>query len=111
MLMGGATALQLPSTGTSPPAPRPLSRRAFGLLGPAAAALPFFLRPLAAALAAEGGGGGAAALQFSTAASGLQWADAKTGSGSPPQPGAQVVVDYVMSTTGARYTKRKTSYG
>jgi len=42
-------------------------------------------------------------LQFSTAASGLQWADAKVGSGQPLKPGSPVAIDYVMSTTGARY--------
>lgn len=42
-------------------------------------------------------------LQFNTAASGLQWADAKVGSGQPLKSGSPVVIDYVMSTTGARY--------
>uniref|UniRef100_A0A7S2I6Z6 peptidylprolyl isomerase n=1 Tax=Helicotheca tamesis TaxID=374047 RepID=A0A7S2I6Z6_9STRA len=45
----------------------------------------------------------ASSLEFSTASSGLQWADAKVGSGSPPQPGQPTAIDYVMSTTGARY--------
>mmetsp|Transcript_21514 Transcript_21514/g.32018 ORF Transcript_21514/g.32018 Transcript_21514/m.32018 type:complete len:251 (-) Transcript_21514:561-1313(-) len=43
------------------------------------------------------------ALDFSTSPSGLQWADAKVGSGSPPQTGQPAAIDYVMSTTGARY--------
>jgi hypothetical protein len=44
-------------------------------------------------------------LQFTTAKSGLQWADARVGSSGSPAPtkGATVAVDYVMSTTGARY--------
>ena len=42
-------------------------------------------------------------LQFSTAASGIQWADAKVGSGSAKQVGEVTAVDYVLSTTGARY--------
>lgn len=42
-------------------------------------------------------------LQFSTEPSGLQWADAKVGSGPPLKPGSPVAIDYVMSTTGARY--------
>eukprot|EP00747_Dinoflagellata_sp_TGD_P028500 gnl/TRDRNA2_/TRDRNA2_133307_c0_seq3.p1 gnl/TRDRNA2_/TRDRNA2_133307_c0~~gnl/TRDRNA2_/TRDRNA2_133307_c0_seq3.p1 ORF type:complete len:264 (+),score=19.99 gnl/TRDRNA2_/TRDRNA2_133307_c0_seq3:202-993(+) len=42
-------------------------------------------------------------LEFSTAPSGLQWADAKTGSGSPAEAGNKVAIDFVMSTTGARY--------
>ena len=43
----------------------------------------------------------AAELNFATSSSGLQWADAKVGAGSPPQNGDPVVIDYVMSTTGA----------
>ena len=42
-------------------------------------------------------------LKFATAPSGLQWADAKVGSGQPLKPGSPVAIDYVMSTTGARY--------
>ena len=42
-------------------------------------------------------------LQFSTSASGIQWADAKLGSGSPKVVGDVTAVDYVLSTTGARY--------
>ena len=42
-------------------------------------------------------------LTFRTSASGIQWADAKVGSGSPKQVGDVTAVDYVLSTTGARY--------
>ena len=45
----------------------------------------------------------AADLQFFTASTGLQWADAKVGSGPPKRTGDLVAIDYVMSTTGARY--------
>jgi len=34
---------------------------------------------------------------------GFQYADAKVGSGSPLQTGSRVAIDYVMSTSGARY--------
>ena len=43
-------------------------------------------------------------LIFQTAPSGLQYADAKVGTGVPiTQKGSPVAIDYVMSTTGARY--------
>ena len=42
-------------------------------------------------------------LSFSKARNGLEYADAKVGSGSPFKAGQRVAVDYVMSTTGARY--------
>jgi peptidylprolyl isomerase len=42
-------------------------------------------------------------LQFSTSRSGLQWADARIGNGQTLKPGSPVAIDYVMSTTGARY--------
>lgn len=42
-------------------------------------------------------------LQFTTSVSGIQWADAKVGTGSPKQVGEATAVDYVLSTTGARY--------
>ena len=45
----------------------------------------------------------AAELTFSTSASGIQWADAKLGNGTPKQLGDVTAVDYVLSTTGARY--------
>jgi len=34
---------------------------------------------------------------------GFQFADVKMGSGTPPAAGQRVAIDYVMSTTGARY--------
>jgi len=76
-----------------PPTLLSLSRRALLLL-PACAPL---LEPLAA------GAASAPQLTFSTAGSGLQWADVKVGTGSSPQVGNRVAIDYVMSTTGARY--------
>mmetsp|Transcript_53795 Transcript_53795/g.123388 ORF Transcript_53795/g.123388 Transcript_53795/m.123388 type:complete len:208 (+) Transcript_53795:47-670(+) len=42
-------------------------------------------------------------LSFSTSSTGLQWADAKVGSGEAPKEGSSVAIDYSMSTTGARY--------
>jgi len=43
-------------------------------------------------------------LNFITTPSGLQYADAKVGSGPPlTTPGSPLAIDYVMSTTGARY--------
>jgi len=44
-------------------------------------------------------------LQFTTTPTGLQYAEVKAGSTSSPSPtnGQAVSVDYVMSTTGARY--------
>jgi len=45
----------------------------------------------------------ARALDFMTSASGIEWADAKVGSGQPYKSGQRCAVDYVMSTSGARY--------
>ena len=43
-------------------------------------------------------------LDFTTAPSGLQYADAKLGTGPPlTTQGSPIAIDYVMSTTGARY--------
>mmetsp|Transcript_29172 Transcript_29172/g.48220 ORF Transcript_29172/g.48220 Transcript_29172/m.48220 type:complete len:216 (-) Transcript_29172:168-815(-) len=43
-------------------------------------------------------------LNFVTAkSSGIQWADAKVGSGPETKVGSPVAIDYVLSTTGARY--------
>jgi hypothetical protein len=42
-------------------------------------------------------------LSFQTSSSGMQWADAKIGSGNALRPGGTATIDYVMSTTGARY--------
>lgn len=50
----------------------------------------------AAAAAAPG-------LTFEKSSSGIEWADAKVGTGTPLQPGATATIDYVLSTTGARY--------
>lgn len=48
----------------------------------------------------------AADLKFDTAPSGIQWADAKIGTGAALKPGSQATIDYVLSTTGARYGSR-----
>ena len=43
-------------------------------------------------------------LKFTESPSGLQYSDAKVGTGQPiTQKGSPVTIDYVMSTTGARY--------
>mmetsp|Transcript_15655 Transcript_15655/g.23715 ORF Transcript_15655/g.23715 Transcript_15655/m.23715 type:complete len:213 (-) Transcript_15655:73-711(-) len=42
-------------------------------------------------------------LTFATSSSGLKWADAKVGNGPETKQGSSVTVDYVLSTTGARY--------
>ena len=42
-------------------------------------------------------------LVYSTSASGIQWADSKVGSGPSKAIGEITAIDYVMSTTGARY--------
>ena len=42
-------------------------------------------------------------LKFETSSSGIQWADARVGTGVPLKSGATATIDYVMSTTGARY--------
>lgn len=73
----------------------PNSRRTF--LGSAAAIAASL--PVVANAAAE-----PPALNFRTdTASGIQWADAKVGSGAEAQAGSTVSIDYVLSTTGARY--------
>mmetsp|Transcript_6278 Transcript_6278/g.9119 ORF Transcript_6278/g.9119 Transcript_6278/m.9119 type:complete len:208 (+) Transcript_6278:121-744(+) len=68
-----------------------LSRRSF-LIVPAG--IPFILEPAVA---------NSAELNFSTSKSGIQWADAKVGTGPVPSMGSNVSIDYVLSTTGARY--------
>ena len=45
----------------------------------------------------------AADLTFQMSSSGIQWADAKVGTGAALKTGATATIDYVMSTTGARY--------
>lgn len=47
--------------------------------------------------------GSAPSLNFETSKSGIQWADAKIGTGATPSQGQTVAIDYVLSTTGARY--------
>lgn len=42
-------------------------------------------------------------LSFTTTPTGLQYADVKLGSGPQPTQGSTISIDYVMSTTGARY--------
>ncbi|KAL7519303.1 hypothetical protein ACHAWX_004088 [Stephanocyclus meneghinianus] len=42
-------------------------------------------------------------LSYATTPTGLQYADVKLGTGPPPTVGSTVSIDYVMSTTGARY--------
>ena len=42
-------------------------------------------------------------LDFSTSKSGIKWADAKVGTGQTLEMGGTASVDYVLSTTGARY--------
>lgn len=43
----------------------------------------------------------ASGLKYVTSPSGLQWADSKIGAGPPPQMGAKISIDYIMSSTGA----------
>lgn len=59
--------------------------------------------PIPLAAAAPHAAFAAAELVFKTASSGVQWADAKVGTGQAFQKGQPVAIDYVMSTTGARY--------
>ena len=40
---------------------------------------------------------------FQTSSTGLQWSDAKLGSGQPFGRGSSIAMDYTMQTTGARY--------
>lgn len=42
-------------------------------------------------------------LEFETSKSGIQYADAKVGTGQPLKNGSTATMDYVLSTTGARY--------
>ena len=69
--------------------PRSLTRRS--VFGAA-----FALTPLAVAADQS-------SLEFKTAKSGIQYADAKPGTGEAFVKGERVAIDYVMSTTGARY--------
>lgn len=83
---GGASTSTMLST-------EPFSRRSLLL------SVPPLLMPVASHAASQKG----ADLDFTTSPSGLQWADATPGSGSPFKVGQTVTIDYVMSTTGARY--------
>ena len=57
-----------------------------------------------ATLASEARRARAADFTFVTAGPpGFQYADVKVGTGAAPTKGSKVVIDYVMSTTGARY--------
>jgi hypothetical protein len=91
------------STATGLSQPR-MTRRSALLLGPAAilsSAATVIAIPAAADAASAGPD-----LQFQTSASGMQWADAKVGTGTPLKRGTTATIDYVMSTTGARYGSR-----
>jgi peptidylprolyl isomerase len=88
--------------------PRQALRRALLLVAAAAALKPLQRRAAlggltSAALAQTPLSARAEELSFSKTRNGLEWADAKVGSGSPFRTGQRVAVDYVMSTTGARY--------
>ena len=88
--------------------PRQALRRALLLVAAAAALKPLQRRAAlggltSAALAQTPLSARADELSFSKARNGLEYADAKVGSGSPFRTGQRVAVDYVMSTTGARY--------
>jgi hypothetical protein len=88
------TALQQPTT------PNSLSRRdAFAITGSTIAN--FVLLPKLSAIAADSSS--SPSLQFSTTKSGLQWADAKIGSGQIFKQGTSASIDYALGTTGARY--------
>ena len=94
------TLTALLSTSCCALAPRHMSRRSLlstTAPGAAAAAAAAAVSPAAAKDAAG------PSLQFSTAPSGVQWADAKVGTGTSFSVGSRVSIDYVMSTTGARY--------
>ena len=87
--------------------PRQALRRALLLVAAAAALKPLQRRAalsgLTSAALTQTLPARADELSFSKARNGLEYADAKVGSGSPFRTGQRVAVDYVMSTTGARY--------
>eukprot|EP00525_Craspedostauros_australis_P010197 CAMPEP_0198125614 /NCGR_PEP_ID=MMETSP1442-20131203/42970_1 /TAXON_ID= /ORGANISM="Craspedostauros australis, Strain CCMP3328" /LENGTH=277 /DNA_ID=CAMNT_0043785241 /DNA_START=80 /DNA_END=913 /DNA_ORIENTATION=- len=97
--------LQLTSDNKESVTPVNPSRRSFlsrtATIGTACAtaASSFLLVPPTPAYAASGAGD----LKFVQSPSGLEWADAKVGSGAVKQTGEIAAVDYVMSTSGARY--------
>ena len=77
----------------------PNNRRAFlGSVGSCSAAV-----LLSSAPEVVNAAGSAPSLNFETSKSGIQWADAKVGTGATPSQGQTVAIDYVLSTTGARY--------
>ena len=80
------------------PQPQPNSRRDF--FGVASATVAnFALLPISSSYADSA----SPSLEFSTTKSGLQWADAKVGSGQTFKTGSNASIDYALSTTGARY--------
>jgi hypothetical protein len=74
-----------------------LTRRSFFLNSAALSGIVYVASPTVTH-AADG-----AELTFITSKSGIQWADAKIGTGPEPTAGANVAIDYILSTTGARY--------
>ena len=68
-----------------------------------AQSVPFCVAGAVTAVAFAEKAAAAVDLKFQTSASGIQWADAKIGTGTPLQLGGTATIDYVMSTTGARY--------
>eukprot|EP00578_Thalassiosira_sp_NH16_P022978 CAMPEP_0181085476 /NCGR_PEP_ID=MMETSP1071-20121207/5250_1 /TAXON_ID=35127 /ORGANISM="Thalassiosira sp., Strain NH16" /LENGTH=230 /DNA_ID=CAMNT_0023167281 /DNA_START=10 /DNA_END=702 /DNA_ORIENTATION=+ len=67
--------------------------------------IPFFATTALSTIANAAPDNAAPDLQFTTTSTGLQYADVKTGSNSASLPtnGQSISIDYVMSTTGARY--------
>ena len=92
----GLSTSQQPSKETRKGSPK--SRRAFVASVVSAAVATTASLQVANAVGAD--------LKFETAKSGIQWADAKIGTGTALKPGNQATVDYVLSTTGARYGSR-----
>ncbi|KAL7551132.1 hypothetical protein ACHAWF_014331, partial [Thalassiosira exigua] len=101
-----------PGTARPSPSPKPPAEPASAAADPsrrqallrAPPLLALTVTPLFPALA-RAEGSAVPDLKFATTPSGLQVADVKVGSASSPSPtdGQVVSVDYVMSTTGARY--------
>lgn len=71
-----------------------ISRRSVLSIGPAAVVL---------TLSSTSSNAASGDLKFQTSKSGLQWADARVGTGQPLKSGSTATIDYVLSTTGARY--------
>ncbi len=57
----------------------------------------------APSLSNAAGGSSNPTLDFATSQTGIQWADAKIGSGQALKQGSTASIDYALSTTGARY--------